>query len=409
MLLSILLLVFGTRLSGVLAGISLVLAQFIMSMVWWWLLRRRTEKDRSFAGLWLVLGILVFGLLVAADTLTYEYAYIRPFVGDFAFLNQAVLPLLRAFRGFGLPVLIFATFLAALPMTQIRQRIPWTGGSMLASVGAIALVAGGGLITAQLARPPLIAAASDLQTMRVGTYNIHAGTDEFFNPRLADVQATIQQSGANVVLLQEVEAGRLTSFGVDQSLWLARRIGMDRHFFATNEGLRGLAVLSNIPIAYADGELLDSLGEQTGLQRVQIQPTPESVLEIYNTWLGYLLEPTGDLTLEAQEQDQQRQLNQIFQIIADQHPNGVLGRTVFGGTFNNVPDAPLMDQIRAVGFIDPFAGLPLEVSATLVRSGVPRARLDYLWLRNLTPAEGVLVLDSNASDHRMAVTGILVE
>jgi endonuclease/exonuclease/phosphatase (EEP) superfamily protein YafD len=184
---------------------------------------------------------------------------------------------------------------------------------------------------------------------------------------------------------------------------------MDRRFFPTNEGTRGLAVLSRVPIAFDDGELLTGTGEQTGLQRVQILPEPDTLMEVYNTWLGYLLEPTGDLTLEAQEQDQQQQLNQIFQIIADQHPNGVLGRTVIGGTFNNVPDSPLLQQMEAVGFSDPFAGLPLELSATLVRSGVPQARLDYVWLRNLTPSEGVLVLDSSASDHRLAVTGVLVE
>ena len=54
---------------------------------------------------------------------------------------------------------------------------------------------------------------------------------------LEAVARTIQESGANVVLMQEVEAGRMTSFGVDQSLWLARRLGMDRRFYATNEGL----------------------------------------------------------------------------------------------------------------------------------------------------------------------------
>ena len=115
------------------------------------------------------------------------------------------------------------------------------------------------------------------------------------------------------------------------------------------------------------------------------------------------------MTLADQEQDQQRQLNQIFQIIADQHPNGVLGRTILGGTFNNVPDSPLLEQLTSVGFVDPFAGYPIELSATLVRSGVPRARLDYILLRNLTPAEGVGVIDTPASDHRMVVVGVLVE
>jgi hypothetical protein len=45
----------------------------------------------------------------------------------------------------------------------------------------------------------------------------------------------------------------------------------------------------------------------------------------------------------------------------------------------------------------------------LVRSGVPRARFDYIWLRSLPANEGVLVLDSPASDHRLAVVGVFIE
>ena len=99
----------------------------------------------------------------------------------------------------------------------------------------------------------------------------------------------------------------MTSFGVDQALWLARRLGMDRRFFPTNEGLEGLAVLSNVEIVSDDGYLLPSTGEQTGLQRVQIRPDA-GVLNIYNTWLGLLLDMPGERAISDQEQDQERQL-----------------------------------------------------------------------------------------------------
>ena len=184
---------------------------------------------------------------------------------------------------------------------------------------------------------------------------------------------------------------------------------MDRRFYPTNEGLFGLAVLSRMPIAFDDGELLTSPGQQTGLQRVQLQPEQGVVVTVYNTWLEYLLEVTSEDALEEQQQAQQVQLNEIFTIIARHHPGGVLGRTVLGGTFNNVPDSPLLQQVRAAGFSNPFAGYPLELGATLVRSGVTRAVFDYLWLRSLPVDEGALVLDTSASDHRMAVVGVLIE
>ncbi|MFQ3567584.1 MAG: endonuclease/exonuclease/phosphatase family protein [Aggregatilineales bacterium] len=407
MLVLFLLIALGTRAEGIAAAIALVLAQFMATLVWWWLVRPRAEKDLQFGGLWLAGSALIFSMLVTADNFTYEYAYVRDLTGDFAFLNEFVPPLLRAFRGLGWAVLLLAAFLAVLPMTQVRRRIPWAGGSVKLSLLALLVTVGATLGAAYVSQPPQIVGVSNIETMRVGSYNIHSGADEFHVPSLDAIARTIQQSGANIVLLQEVDGGRLTSFGVDQSLWLARRLGMDRRFFPTNEGLFGLAVLSNIEIAFADGRLLQSLGQQTGLQRVQIQPNPGVVITLYNTWLEYLLD-IGEGSLEAQQQEQQRQLNEIFAIIAAHHPTGVLGRTVIGGTFNNVPDSPLMMSLRDAGFTDPFAGLPLEISATLVRSGVPRARFDYLWLRNLTAAEGVLVLDSAASDHRMLVAGVLV-
>ncbi len=406
MLLTMLLVVLGTRLNGLLAAAALLAAQFAVTLMWWWVVKPLGERDRSYSGLWLLIAALVFGLLVVADLFTYEAPYVRDFGGDLNFLNDIIPPLLRGFQGMGLAVLILSIFLAALPMIQTRRRIPWNGGTRASTVFASAVVVVAALIGWGLARPPVIQAAPGDVALRIGTYNIHGGTDEFFTPSLNAIADTILRSGSNVVLMQEAEAGRLTSFGVDQPLWLARRVGMDRRFYPTTEGLRGLALLSNVPIAYDDGTPLPGPGEATGLQRVQITPDAETVVTLYNTWLTYLQEPVGDLTLADQESAQQAQLDAIFATIASHHPNGVLGRTVLGGTFNNVPDSDLLQQVRAAGFSDPFAGLPIELSATLVREGLPPARLDYVMLRNLAPAEGVLVLNSPASDHRLAVTGV---
>ena len=406
MLLTMLLLVLGTRLSGVLAAIALLVAQFAVTLMWWWIVKPMGERDRNFGGLWMLLASLVFGLLVAADLFTYEAPYVRDFGGNLSFLNDIIPPLLRGFQGMGIAVLLLSTFLAALPMTQTRRRIPWSGGSRALTVFASVAVLVMAFAGWWLARPPTIQAAPADGTLRIGTYNIHGGTDEFFTPSLNAIADSILRSGANVVLMQEVESGRLTSFGVDQSLWLARRVGTDRRFYPTVEGLRGLAVLSNVPIAYDDGVPLPGTGEPTGLQRVQITPDEETVVTLYNTWLTYLQEATAGLSLEDQESAQQAQLDAVFGAIASQHPNGVLGRTVLGGTFNNVPDSDLLDQVRAAGFSDPFSSLPIELSATLVRQGLSPARIDFLLLRNLSPAEGVLVLDSPASDHRLAVTGV---
>lgn len=407
MLFTALLVMVGTRFQGLIAGVSLVIAAFTAAMMWWWLARPQAEKERSFGGLWIIVGMVMFFLLVAGDNFTYEYAYVRSLAPELAFLNDIIPPFLRGFRGMGLGLLLLGVFFAALPMAQTPRRIPWEGGSPLQSLLALLAVAGfaGGI--AYAVRPPAIVAVRDtpqspLSSIRVGTYNIHGGFNEFYHFDLEAIARTIQQSGANAVLLQQVEAGRLTSFGVDQPLWLARRLLMPARFFPTNEGLQGLAILSNVEIVYDDGALLTSTGSpQTGLQRAQIRPDA-GVITLYNTWLAFLLETGDGRSIEQQEQDQQRQLNEAFAIISAQHPDGNLGRMIIGGTFNNVADSPLIGQMRAAGFSDPFAGLPQELTATLWRAGLPRVRLDYLWVRSML-ALGAVVMDSSASDHRMAV------
>jgi endonuclease/exonuclease/phosphatase family metal-dependent hydrolase len=407
MLLAALLLVIGIRTQGILAGAALVLAQFAAGMMWWWLVRPRTEHETSFTGLWLPVGILIFALLAVGDLFTYEYAFVRNFTDPLTFLNRFIPPLLRGFRGMGLGVLLLAMFMAGLPMIQTRRRIPWRTTAGFESVVLFLVVIGSSIGAAWLARPPLVTGVRNPETIRVGTYNLHAGYNEFFHYDLEAIARTIQASGANVVLLPETEAGRLTSFGVDQSLWLARRLGMDRRFYPTNEGIRGLAILSDVEIVFNDGSLLTSVGEQTGLQRVQIRPDT-GIITVYNTWLGLLLEAPGEREISEQEQDQERQLREILALIANQHPDGRFGRMIIGGTFNNIPDSPLIDQMRAFGFNDPFAGNPIELSATLQRTGQPRVRIDYIWTRPPLLNLGVGVMDSSASDHRMATVEVRI-
>jgi endonuclease/exonuclease/phosphatase family metal-dependent hydrolase len=422
-----LLLVFGTRvqfisgdlasaLSGVLSALGLaavgrtlfnfigafllVIAQFSASMLWWWMTRPQAERERNFTGLWLFVSVLVFAMFVGFDVFTYEYAYVRNLPADYDILNNTIIPVLRGFRGMGGLVLLFAVFLAGMPMALTHRRVPWSSGkSAWRTVGMLLFVAGASAVAAFAARPPLIQGERG-DTVRVASYNIHSGYSEFYDYDLEAIARAIGQSGADVVMLQMTEAGRMTSFGVDQPLWLGRRLGMDVRFFPTNEGLQGLAVLSRVEIVFSDGNLLTSVGNQTGLQRIQIRPD-NGVITIYNTWLGFLT-VSPERPLEDQEQDQQRQLNEIYALICLQHPpDCTLGRTVLGGTFNTVPDSPLIQTVRDARFVDPVEGAPLELSATLRRT-TQIARIDYIWIRNLS-AGGWGVTSSGASDHGLVV------
>lgn len=416
-----LMVVIGTRIQQIpivgsllpIGGLALLLAQFAASMVWWWLVRPKTDEQRNLGGIWLVFTILVFGLFVVGDMFTYEYAFVRPFLIPSSleitnFLNSFIYPLLRGFRGLGLGLILLSVLLSTLPIIQSTRRIPWRGGKFVSSILAGVLLIVLAAIGAFASRPPQVIPVVNTDTIRIGTFNIHSGYTEFYGHNLElvaeDISGTAERSGsgASVVLLQEVEAGRLTSYGVDQSLWLARRLGMDRRFYPTNEGLFGLAVLSKVPIVFDDGVSLPSIDQQTGLQRVQIQPQQNinSVITIYNTELGWLLQG------EDLEGNQRTQLQHILGWVEDHRINdygGQLGRTVLGGTFHNVPSSPLMDLLRNYGFNDPFAGTNLELTATFNRALQPSARFDYLWVwQQSLPQVGTGVIPSQTSDHRLA-------
>ncbi|MBK8136352.1 MAG: endonuclease/exonuclease/phosphatase family protein [Anaerolineae bacterium] len=406
MLFLILLVVVGTRVQGAVGSIALVVAQLVATLTWWWLARPQAEKERNASALWLVIGMLIFALLVVCDVFTYEYAYVRDFAGNVEFLNRVIAPMLRGFRGLGLAVVIFAIVIASLPVVASRRRAVWGGGPGIYSLFALLIVAVAGVAGAVASRPRVIPPFGSPTELRVGTFNIHAGYNEFFHYDLEATADAIFRSGADLIMLQEVDAGRLTSFGVDQTLWLARRVGMDRRFYATNEGLQGLAVLSKAEITLADGYSLTSVGMQTGVQRVRIRPD-EGEITFYNTWLGVLLEVAGG-SISQQEQDQSRQLDGLLGIMSDHGGGrlGSIGRLVVGGTFNNIPSSDLIQRMRQTGLSDPFEEQPQENSKTFVQTG-RSARYDYLFTNML--ALGAIVVDSTASDHRLAVIGLSIE
>lgn len=388
--------VIGNRFDGPVAVVALIFVQLLTVLNLWWIARPLGDHARDTSGLSVVVAFGTLALLFGADFFTYEYAFVRDFSGGMDWLSA----LLRSMRGLGLGVFIVGVALSAIPLMNARRRIPWMQGENREFLlGGLAVFASAAVV-AVLALPPAVGAQENNERLRVASYNIHGGYSLYFDYDLAAIADTIWESGADVVLLQEVDAGRLVSYGVDQALWLGRRLGMTVHYFPTNEYMQGLAVLSRVPVVLTDGDLLTSQGMQTGVQRVQLRPD-EGVLDVYNTWLGLLFAQDTDV-LDTQEQDQYRQLQEVLGIISVDHPGGVMGRVVLGGTLNNTPESPLYQQLVDVGFSDPFDGMPIERSATLLRGASIITRFDYLWLRNILPT-GRAVLESDASDHRLAI------
>jgi endonuclease/exonuclease/phosphatase family metal-dependent hydrolase len=260
-----------------------------------------------------------------------------------------------------------------------------------------------GVLAGSLARPIVANGPGSNEQLRIATLNLHGGYSLYFGYDLDAIKQEVSDYGVDVLLLQEVEAGRLVSFGVDQPAWLARQLNMQVDYFPTNEGMQGLALLTRIPITDHQGLLLNSLGKQTGVQFARLLAPDGAELHVYNTQLGFLIADTTQST-RPPEQDQVQQIQQIFGLVNLNDPS-LTNRTLIGGTFNTVPDSDIYQYMVQTSFLDPFAGLQAEKAITLKRVNGASARVDYLWLRHIT-SRFVGVVPLQQSTHNMAVVEI---
>lgn len=234
--------------------------------------------------------------------------------------------------------------------------------------------------------------------IRVLVYNIHAGRDAAGMDNLDGVAELARTTGADIVLLQEVDKGTRRSGRVDQPGELAARTGFHVAFGSAldyDDGKYGVAVLSRWPIvadtlvhlpvtppqARAGGS-----HEPRGALRVIIA-APGGRLAIINTHL----DPSGDDRWRRQEADSivslARQLQRSETMV------------IVGGDFNSTPESAVQISVRAGGLRDAW----LECAAGdgfTYPDAVPVKRIDYLYITGSSRCTSARVVDTRVSDHR---------
>jgi endonuclease/exonuclease/phosphatase family metal-dependent hydrolase len=355
----------GKLASGPIAAAGLLFAQFLVLTS---LSNAVGPRSSGRPGLALGLGMLLFLLLSFALAFAFTYPYTVP-----------------AFRGTGLYICLAAVAIACLPALHASPVSPgtWNLEPQTWHWLSAALVV---CLTVAFALPP----APELEEsgpVRVGTYNIHYGYNTPWQLNLEEIARTIEKSGADVVMLQEVDTCRITSYGVDDALWLARRLRMQEVYGPALEGLSGIALLSRFPIVEADTQWLTSQLEQTAITHAHVTVDGQP-LDAYGVWMG--LEP----------EERTRQLDDALSVI------GATSPAVFGGDFNSTPDSPIYTRIRSAGFEDPFVAGGFDPAPTSPAIG-PTERIDFVWARGLEVRDAQ-VLDSLASDHRMVIVELVL-
>jgi endonuclease/exonuclease/phosphatase family metal-dependent hydrolase len=123
------------------------------------------------------------------------------------------------------------------------------------------------------------------------TYNIHfgVGMDDMLNLERIAQNILSEDIDPDIIGLQEVESGRITSQGVDMAFWLAKRLNMHYFYFpAINEHAYGCALLSKYPITYVRGYQIPSISLERVLIHGVIKINETLELDVFVTHLGLL-------------------------------------------------------------------------------------------------------------------------
>jgi endonuclease/exonuclease/phosphatase family metal-dependent hydrolase len=355
---------------GVIGAIGVTLAALLALGCTVIVLDGRSPRQRSVGQmLALAFGLVLVLNFLNAFTFTYPYA---------------VPPL----RGMGWAVYLAAC--AAVMIGASSQRpvaLAWQEYSarptriLLGGLVGLALI-----IVAVWPRPA--APLPDDGSLHLATYNIHYGYDAEWHFNLDEMAEAIEEASVDAIALQEVDTGRMTSYGADDALYLARRLRMNVAYLPTIEHLTGIAVLYKGPQAPVAMAYLTSQQEQTGIVGVELDAGGQP-LHVFGIWMG------------LSDEDTLRQITEALIFIGDRTPAS------FGGDFNAEEDEPVPQAVVQAGFGDPFTLLG-QTPAPLTDPAVgPDQRIDYVWLRGLSPIRA-WVADTLASDHRMVVIEVQI-
>jgi beta-N-acetylhexosaminidase len=232
---------------------------------------------------------------------------------------------------------------------------------------------------------------------RVLVYNVHAGKDASGRDNLAGVADLVRATGADIVLLQEVDQGTRRSGGVDQPALLAARTGMHVAFGSALDydgGKYGVAMLSRWPIV---SDTLIHLPVTPPQERAGGSREPRGALRVT------VASPMGTLTvlnthLDASRDDRWRrqEADTIASLVARERESGAL--VIAGGDFNSTPESAVQGALRDV-MRDSWAECASGDGFTFPDSA-PARRIDYLYLTGPITCRSARVIDTRLSDHR---------
>ena len=236
------------------------------------------------------------------------------------------------------------------------------------------------------------------RSIRLLVFNIHAGKDAAARNNLTDVASLIRSSGADIVLLQEVDRGTNRSGKVDQLQALMDATGFSGTFGQSLDydgGQYGIAALARGGFIYSETIPLRVTPTQ---ERAGGSHEPRVAL------LGVAVSPMGRLQtvsthLDASATDVYRQQEIAWVLNVVRSRTSDVTPVLLAGDLNSEPDSAVVRSLHDAGLRDAWTECGRGDGLTYPADR-PVKRIDYVWLSGTLRCTAAEVLDTQISDHR---------
>jgi endonuclease/exonuclease/phosphatase family metal-dependent hydrolase len=264
---------------------------------------------------------------------------------------------------------------------QERSTATWNHSGTIAA-GILVLIP---LVCWILWRTPPVPSQPDGYPVKVMTYNIHSGYNVEGGQDFEAIARVIEESGADIIGLQEVSRVRLMDGAVDMTTWLSRRLEMQVLFLGTGEPTWGNALLSRYPIIESGEGNLPDEGSllKRGYLWAAIDIGEDEPLLVIVTHLHHIV---------ADSEIRQVQVPVILDFWDAQ------GQTVLMGDLNAEPDSAEMGLISRAGLVDSWVESGDGDGFTYYATDLNK-RIDFLWHSPDLEVLEIEVIQSPASDH----------
>lgn len=229
--------------------------------------------------------------------------------------------------------------------------------------------------------------------LRVMTYNIRHAISSDGRIDIEGIARVIEESGAQVVGLQEVDKRFIRTLFMDQTKKLAEKLDMYYYFGDAMNILGaeyGNAILSKFPIISVNNLQLDSKEESRGVLSARI--------DVNGKEINFLV-----THLSLNRSTRNRQLQQIKSYL------GILeGEVILMGDFNSAPDSgEIMYISRELKEV--VGDLEKSELHTFQRRDGSRVQIDYIFVSQEIASREVFTVVSDASDHLPLVADIRIK